>query len=161
VDSGAARPDLISEQTHKTQCASLLEVLTEGVRAGEAEAKSGPNWSKLKEMLVDLSKSRARQGFSPSETARLVLSLKRPLFGHLRQTLGKDAAALGDAVWSTTTLLDDLALLTTRPTSRAGRRSSAARVRTCWSCPPPWSASGTGSWLSPSSAPWTATGLRW
>jgi len=113
VDSGAARPDLISEQTHKAQCASLLEVLTEGVRAGEAEAKSGPNWSKLKEMLVDLSKSRARQGFSPSETARLVLSLKRPLFGQLRQTLGKDAAALGEAVWSTTMLLDDLALLTT------------------------------------------------
>ena len=113
VNSGAARPDLISEQTHKAQCTSLLEVLTEGVRGGEVEAKSGPNWSKLKEMLVDLSKSRARQGFSPSETARLVLSLKRPLFGHLRQTLGKDAAALGDAVWSTTMLLDDLALLTT------------------------------------------------
>ncbi|HET9299230.1 MAG TPA: STAS domain-containing protein [Candidatus Polarisedimenticolaceae bacterium] len=113
VDSGAARPDLISEQTHRTQCASALAVLTEGVRTGEVESKSGPNWSKLKDLLVDLSKGRARQGFSPAETARFILSLKRPLFAQLRQAVGKDAAALSDAVWSTTTLVDDLALLTT------------------------------------------------
>ena len=113
VDSGAARPDLISEQTHRTQCATTLELLTDAVRNGEAEAKNGPNWNKLKDMLVDLSKARARQGFSPAETARFVLSLKRPLFGQLRQAGAKDAEAFAEAVWSTTVLLDDLALLTT------------------------------------------------
>ena len=113
VDSGAARPDLISEQTHRSQCASTLAVLTEGVRTGEVESKSGPNWSKLKDMLADLSKGRARQGFTPAETARFVLSLKRPLFTQLRQAVGKDAAALADAIWSTTALVDDLALITT------------------------------------------------
>ena len=113
VDSGAARPDLISDQTHRTQCASILETLAKAVRGGEAEAKGGPNWNKLKDTLTDLSKARVRQGFSPAETARFVLSLKRPLFGQLRQLVGKDAAALADATWSTTVLLDDLALLTT------------------------------------------------
>ena len=70
VDSGAARPDLISDQTHRTQCASILEMLAEGVRGGETEAKSGPNWNRLKDTLADLSKARARQGFSPAERSR-------------------------------------------------------------------------------------------
>ena len=113
VDSGAARPDLISDQTHRSQCANVLELLTQGVRNGETETKSGPNWNRLKNMLADLSKARARQGFSPAETARFLLSLKRPLFAQLRQAVGKDAEALADAIWSTTVLLDDLALLTT------------------------------------------------
>jgi len=113
VDSGAARPDLISDQTHQAQCAAMLELLAKAVRGGEVEAKSGPNWNKLKEMLADLSKARARQGFSPSETARFVLSLKQPLFVELRHLLGKDGGALAEAVWSTTLILDDLALLTT------------------------------------------------
>jgi rsbT co-antagonist protein RsbR len=42
-----------------------------------------------------------------------VLSLKKPLFSVLREELGKDADALGDATWQATELLDKLGLLTT------------------------------------------------
>ncbi|HEX5043552.1 MAG TPA: STAS domain-containing protein [Candidatus Polarisedimenticolaceae bacterium] len=118
AESGAARPDLVSDQTHQAQCAAVLDLLERSVRAGEAEARSGPNWNKLQDMLTDLSKVRARQGFSPSETARFVLSLKQPLFGQLRTALAKDGEALADAVWSTTALLDDIALLTTEAYQR-------------------------------------------
>ena len=113
VETGAARPDLVSDQTHRAQCATLLSLLATAVRTGEAEAKSGPNWNRLKEMLTDLSKARARQGFSPSETIRFIQSLKQPLFVQLRQARGKDAEGLADGVWATTVLLDDLAILTT------------------------------------------------
>ena len=126
VDSGAARPDLISDQTHRSQCASMLNLLASGARGGETDARSGPNWTKLREMLSDLSKVRARQGFSPSETARFIQSLKKPLFVQLRGALGKDPEALAEGVWSTTLLLDDLALLTTEA-FQAGREEVIRR----------------------------------
>jgi rsbT co-antagonist protein RsbR len=126
VDSGAARPDLISDQTHQTQCAAILDLLANGARGGETESRSGTHWSKLKEVLTDLSRTRVRQGFSPSETARFIQSLKKPLFIQLRGALGKEPEALAEAVWSTTLLLDDLALLTTEA-HQAGREEIIRR----------------------------------
>src|SRR2546427_10759113 len=64
-------------------------------------------------MLADLSRSRARAGYTPSETATFVLSLKRPLFDRLRGEIGRDADTLADEVWHATVLLDRLALFTT------------------------------------------------
>jgi rsbT co-antagonist protein RsbR len=54
-----------------------------------------------------------RQGFSPSETATFVFSLKQPLFRRLRKELSTDADALADELWATTVLLDKLGLYTT------------------------------------------------
>ena len=64
-------------------------------------------------MLADLSRSRAQLGFSPSETAIFIFSLKQPLFDRLRREFGNDAQGLADAVWSSTNLLDKLGLYTT------------------------------------------------
>jgi rsbT co-antagonist protein RsbR len=112
IETGAARLDLVSDQTHLAQCGALLSLLAVAVRTGESEAKSGPNWNRLKDSLTDLSRARARQGFSPSETIRFVQSLKQPLFLHLRQARAKDGEGFVDAVWATTVLLDDLAIFT-------------------------------------------------
>nr|MDQ2668661.1 STAS domain-containing protein [Gemmatimonadota bacterium] len=62
--------------------------------------------------LADLSRTRARQGFSPSETASFVFALKRPLFAMLRTEFSDDAAQLGEEIWHATELLDQLGLLT-------------------------------------------------
>jgi rsbT co-antagonist protein RsbR len=62
-------------------------------------------------MLGDISRSRAMQGFSPTETATFVFSLKQPLFNALNRKgdLGTVNAAL---VWQITLLLDELGLHT-------------------------------------------------
>ncbi len=64
-------------------------------------------------MLEHLSQSRVAAGFSPSETASFIFSLKKPLFASLRRDLGADPQALADATWSTSELLDKLGLYTT------------------------------------------------
>ena len=69
-------------------------------------------WAPARAFLADLSRSRAQQGFSPSETASFVLALKRPLFAMLRAALADDADQLGKEIWSATELLDQLGLLT-------------------------------------------------
>jgi len=60
-----------------------------------------------------MSTQRARQGFTPVETAMFVFSLKQPLFMRLREALGNDAATLADLTLTVSTLFDDLGLFTT------------------------------------------------
>jgi len=73
---------------------------------------SGPDWANVRDFLVDLSAKRARDGYSPKETAWFIFSLKRPLFTALRAQFGSDPVALADEVWLATALLDELGLLT-------------------------------------------------
>jgi rsbT co-antagonist protein RsbR len=72
----------------------------------------GPAWKPIKEMLRVLSRSRALQGFSPSETAIFVLSLKQPVFGLLQREI-TEVQELTRQIWLTTMLLDRLGLYTT------------------------------------------------
>ena len=74
---------------------------------------SGEDWAGVRDFLVDFSGKRAKDGYSPKETAFFVFSLKQPLFAALKSELGKDATALADGVWQATALVDELGLLTT------------------------------------------------
>ncbi len=64
-------------------------------------------------MLSDVSRSRALQGFTPSETANFVFSVKKPLFTAIREFHAKDPAAMARDMWTATELLDNLGLYTT------------------------------------------------
>jgi rsbT co-antagonist protein RsbR len=66
----------------------------------------------LREFLEGISRSRARQGFTSSETARFIFSFKQPLFEQLRADNPNDANALAQDIWSATQLLDSLGMHT-------------------------------------------------
>jgi rsbT co-antagonist protein RsbR len=76
------------------------------------EDVNGPAWADVKHLLSEISRARALAGFTPSETATFVLSLKQPLFGRMTTELKSNAAELGDELWRVTLLFDRLALLT-------------------------------------------------
>jgi len=67
----------------------------------------------VRELLEDFSRSRAVQGFTPSQTATFVFSLKEPLFTLLRHEIKDDANKLAAEMWTATTLVDKLGLYTT------------------------------------------------
>jgi len=73
---------------------------------------SATQWAPVRDFLSDFSARRAKDGYTPRETASFVFSLKQPLFAALREEFGSDAQALADQIWFTTLLMDDLALLT-------------------------------------------------
>jgi rsbT co-antagonist protein RsbR len=111
---GTGRKLSAAERQEATrQSRYFLAALTTAAKKGFADGMSGPEWNRVKEMLTDLSASRAKGGYTPSETASFVFSLKKPLFAALRQELGTDGEALGDTTWQVTELLDNLGLLTT------------------------------------------------
>jgi rsbT co-antagonist protein RsbR len=88
----------------------FLDQLHHGVTAGRSDDITGADWRAMRELLEDFSRSRAIQGFSPTETAVFVFSLKEPLFEMLRHELGTDAEQIGRETWTVTRLLDALGL---------------------------------------------------
>ena len=101
----------ISEGDLRAQCSEFLTALRRALGSGTNDLE-GPAWAEVRDILQHVSTSRAQQGFSPSETATFILSLKRPLFETLRTSAGRDVEALATEIWSSTELLDRLALET-------------------------------------------------
>ena len=107
------RTDLISKTELDEQCRALLTAIVAGAKSSEVADVSSAAWKVAREILQELSASRARQGFSPREVATFVLSLKQPLFTAIRKDLAKSQEKVFEAVWSATELLESLALFTT------------------------------------------------
>jgi rsbT co-antagonist protein RsbR len=101
-----------NEREDRDVAERFVKALAEASRAGNVADTDPAEWSGVREVLGDLSRARARQGYSPSETANFVFSLKQPLFDRLRQEIGKDPDALASELWMTTLLLDRLGLYT-------------------------------------------------
>ena len=106
------RADRISKTELSEQGKRFLGLLRQSLASGTTDVHS-PAWAGLRQMLDDVSVSRAEQGFSPSETASFVFSLKNALFEHLNLGLAKDPGAAAAAVMETSQLLDKLGLYTT------------------------------------------------
>ena len=104
------RRDLVNDQELREDSRRFLAIVRQ---AAQNESGADADWSEARAFLEDLSRTRARQGFSPSETATFVFSLKQPLFARLRQDLGRDPEALAGEMWSTSVVLDRLGLYTT------------------------------------------------
>ena len=73
---------------------------------------SAAGWESVHHLLEDFSRDRVLAGYSPSETASFVLSLKEPLFKLLNKEFGRLPDRLGDELWNATLLLDRLGLYT-------------------------------------------------
>ena len=101
-----------AEQTLKSESRDFLTVFSEAVRSEGVTNPHGEKWNAVHDFLSNLSASRAREGFSPSDTAIFILSLKQPLFLRFRTEI-HDQGELADEIWNTTLLLDKLGLLTT------------------------------------------------
>lgn len=103
----------IEEKELREQSRTLLQLVCDAAQKGNLEDIGAPEWARTREMLAGISASRAKQGFSPAETAMFVFSLKEAVFRRLRAELGGDAEALADAIWASTMLLGRLGLWTT------------------------------------------------
>jgi rsbT co-antagonist protein RsbR len=106
------RADLIGKMALDEQCRTLLSAVVAGVKTSGPTDIAAPGWDTARELLREISASRARQGFSPVDVAMFVLSLKQPLFTTIRNDLSKSQDKLFDTVWAATELLDRLALIT-------------------------------------------------
>jgi rsbT co-antagonist protein RsbR len=90
----------------------FLEQFRGGAQIAQSDDIQAVEWQPMRELLEGISQDRAVQGFSATETALFVFSLKEPLFALLREELGNDAERLSRETWSISRLLDRFGLYT-------------------------------------------------
>lgn len=106
------RADLVNDRDLLSQSSVLLSLLAEAMKSGSISDFRGQEWSRLRDHLAEISRARAQQGFSPTEIAAYVLSVKKPIFARLRSEV-KDGQELADEIWTVSELVDRLGIYTT------------------------------------------------
>ena len=105
--TGVLETGRISESELKAQSENFLRALREALAQGGSGIGSHA-YQPVKTLLDDLSRSRAMQGFSPSETATFVFSLKQPLFNTLNSDKSLSPKQVVDLTWAMTLVIDEL-----------------------------------------------------
>ena len=112
MQSLARRRDLISDVDLRQESDEFLQAFIAALESGDSDKPTGPAWDRLHEQVSGMSISRARQGFSPTETATFVFSLKQPIFELINRTF-TSADDLARETWTATTAIDRLGLVIT------------------------------------------------
>jgi rsbT co-antagonist protein RsbR len=74
----------IDKSEIEEQSRTFVRLLTAALQQDAGGDITGPAWAPIREMLTALSASRAHQGFSPTETAMFIFSMKQPIFAAVR-----------------------------------------------------------------------------
>lgn len=106
ADKGGMTPDDL-----RRQCAEFLDLLENVMTRGASFDLNDPKSAPIVEFLKEVSKGRVLKGFTPTETATFVFSLKAVVLP-LLQPLAKSEESFISEVMPFSTLLDQLGLLT-------------------------------------------------
>jgi rsbT co-antagonist protein RsbR len=107
------RADRISEAEVRIESERFLEAFSEAVQSGNLSDVTALEYKPVLGILERISRSRGLQGFTPSETATFVFSLKQPVFEAFRKSDDVDPAEQVENMWAANLLIDKLGLYTT------------------------------------------------
>ena len=85
LSATSRRKDLIKESELREQSSQFFAALRTAMSSHNMTDTSRPEWSGVRDILNSISRSRAAQGFSPSETAMFVFSLRAPVLDMLQR----------------------------------------------------------------------------
>jgi rsbT co-antagonist protein RsbR len=119
LEALTVRSNVVSKEQLRRHCQQFLTAFARGTRSGELQNIEHRSWDDVRDLLAEISSSRAKGGSTPSETASFVFSLKQPLFVRLNAGFADDPAALASASWTISSLLDKLGLYTIEVFQRA------------------------------------------
>jgi rsbT co-antagonist protein RsbR len=94
----------------ESECAAIVRRLAQACRDGNLTDLDVPSYGPLRELLTDLSRTRALAGYSPTQAASFILSLKPPLFARLRAVLASQPDQLAIETLTVSDLVDRLGL---------------------------------------------------
>ncbi len=96
------------------QVREFWRLFLSAMAGGDASNLQGTQWQEIRHFLEDLSRDRVLRGFSSSDTATFIFSLKRPLFELVQQGFAESPKDLGEQLWALSELLDMLGLHTVK-----------------------------------------------
>ena len=112
LEEPMVRNTTASHEQLRKHTQQFLAAFTNAPRSADLDNIDHRSWDEVRDLLAEISSSRAKAGSTPAETATFVLSLKRPLFARLRQFFKGEPETLAGASWAISTLLDKLGLYT-------------------------------------------------
>ena len=110
--AGTRTLEMMTEEQLQVQTGALLDSLTIAFESEVYDDIELPAFRDSVAMLQDISVSRVEQGFSPSETAFYILSLKDALLEYLQVDFGDDPELLNTEIQKMNKIIDKLALVT-------------------------------------------------
>ena len=110
LGSGSQGPD---EHQVREDSVELLTSLRQALEEGDPRSIASPAFAGVRAHLDGVCNARLNQGFTPSEVATFVFSMKQPLFARLRHEFRDDAEGFAEHIWTATALIDKLGLYTT------------------------------------------------
>jgi rsbT co-antagonist protein RsbR len=111
LESGDFRDELIPKKELQQQSKQIVEMLARAVKDSDSEDFDNPAFDDLRDFLNLISYTRAIKGYTPTENATYILSLRNTLLPFLAKTLEGDADALVRAMNYFTKLLDKMGLV--------------------------------------------------
>ena len=118
-NSGVSRPDLIKESELRENSRRFLDLFAKASTSAAGLNVHDPAYDDARTMLAELSRSLAKLGFTPSETASFIFSLKEPIFAILSKDLAADPSAIIQETWAANLAIDKLGLYTTEVFQRS------------------------------------------
>ncbi len=106
----------------QTQSRNFLTALRQALATDGPNDIEAASFAPVKALLNEVSRSRAVQGFTPSETATFVFSLKKPLFELVQRVNQGDPQRIIAEIGGLSLLLDRSASAPPKSTRRAARR---------------------------------------
>lgn len=103
------RTDLMTDKELQQQSSEFLGLFEQVLQTGNTTDLDVPEYAAICHFLDNLSNSRAHQGFSPTETATFIFSLKQPLMSRLNDDSDKQSL---EEMWQIISLIDKLGLYT-------------------------------------------------
>jgi rsbT co-antagonist protein RsbR len=103
-ESGILNSGRIKEAELDTQTTDFLDLLIKTFSASVPEVEAARH--SMRQRIAEISRSRAIQGFTPTETATFIFSLKQPIFDAITADSSSDPARMTQGLWAVTELLD-------------------------------------------------------
>ncbi|WP_372012293.1 STAS domain-containing protein [Pseudoxanthomonas sp. 10H] len=110
----ASQDGRTSQRELDVQVREFWRLFLGAMHAADAGNLQGREWDEIRHFLEDLSRERVLKGFSSSETATFIFSLKRPLFDVIQQANADSPVELARQLWAVSELLDQLGLHTVK-----------------------------------------------
>jgi len=115
----------------REQSRAFLGAFRSALQKADIDNFAGDAWTPVRQLLNELSRSRALGGFSSSETATFIFSLKKPLFARLRAEFKSDAEALADVLIDCVEGGASVSFMLPLPRESRGISLLRAKVRRC------------------------------